>query len=96
MNKNSFYFLLVAMVSLFQVGCINDNATYRQMVLVDSLIYRNQPDSADIVLAKVKNTIRTEKEVAYYGLLLMNIRYMQYRPLKSDTLISKRDRKSVV
>lgn len=89
MNKNSFYFLLVAMVSLFQVGCINDNATYRQMVFVDSLIHRNQPDSADIVLAKVKNTISTEKEVAYYGLLLMNIRYMQYRPLKSDTLISK-------
>ena len=88
MNKNSFYFLLVVMVSLFQVGCINDNATYRQMVFVDSLLYRNQPDSADIALAKVKNIIRTEKEVAYYGLLLMNIRYMQYRPLKSDTLIS--------
>ena len=34
MNKNSFYFLLIAMVSLFLVGCINDNATYRQMVLL--------------------------------------------------------------
>ena len=72
MNKNSFYFLLVAMVSLFQVGCINDNATYRQMVFVDSLIYRNQPDSADIVLDR-KNIVNNMHEA--YDRIGMDDRY---------------------
>lgn len=72
MNKNSFYFLLVAMVSLFLVGCINDNATYRQMVFVDSLIYRNQPDSADIVLDR-KNIVNNMHEA--YDRIGMDDRY---------------------
>ena len=75
--------------SIMQMGCHTDSITYQQMIKVDSLVRQNLPDSAYRELVQVKSKIKTEREKAYYGLLLTRISDMRFTPLSSDTLISQ-------
>ena len=83
------YTLLFLLTMLVLSGCHTESKTYRQMAWVDTLVYQNLADSAYVELLKVKNRVQTERERAYYGLLLTKIKYMQHQPLDTDSLVSQ-------
>lgn len=83
------YTLLFLLTMLVLSGCHTESKTYRQMAWVDTLVYQNLADSAYVELLKVKNRVKTERERAYYGLLLTKIKYMQHQSLDTDSLVSQ-------
>lgn len=78
-------FLIVTAIT----GCGNHGATYEKLVKADSLITVER-DSAALkeLLMITGNELKTDKELAYYNLLLTCTRYRLYMPTTSDSVIS--------
>lgn len=90
MNIKYIYFLVIALPLIF-CGCNNKTNVYENLVLVDTLLEREQVDSAQKVMKCInmpKSTTDTYSQ-AYYNLLATRIDYILYKPITSDSLISQ-------
>lgn len=70
-------------------GCKNGNNTYKLMERADSLVAKEQEDSALYMLASIDTTtLKSAKEKAYYNLLQTCARYRRWYPINSTSAIA--------
>lgn len=83
---------IIPLIFLFVIiitGCNNHGTTYEKLVKADSLITAEKDSAAlNELLAIQTDELTTEKEQAYYNLLLTCARYRLYLPTISDSAIS--------
>ncbi len=73
---------IVAAVVLFMVACAPKNDTYRQLVVVDSLLLgHNYEDSALSILKNIEP--QTKEDTAYYNILKTAVDYDKYEEINS-------------
>lgn len=75
-------------VTLILCGCSFDNNIHTQLVLVDSLLTREENDSALHLINKITPEKTNEELSAYYYLLETQCQYKLYMPIRSDSVIS--------
>ena len=76
-------------VTLILCGCSLDNNVHTQLVLVDSLLTREENDSALHLISKIIPEKTNEEDYAYYCLLRSQAVYKSYAQEVSDSLIDK-------
>ena len=81
--KPSWVLILLAMI-LF--GCSSGQVSTR-LAEIDSLVVREQYDSACVMLKDVAETSMTAEEQAHYYLLATQLGYLTNQPLPSDSLL---------
>ena len=81
--KPSWVLILLAMI-LF--GCSSGQVSTR-LAEIDSLVVREQYDSACVMLKDVAETSMTAEEQAHYDLLATQLGYLTNQPLPSDSLL---------
>lgn len=59
------------------LGCNSNDTIYSQLTMIDSLADKNFSDSAYKNLCKIKKSIKSDKNKAYYGVLLTRIMHMR-------------------
>ena len=77
-------------VVIFEItiyGCYNTNLN-SQLVLIDSLLLNELPDSAYSLVCKMDKSQLNDENLAYYHLLLAQSQYKAYIPIKSDSVIN--------
>ena len=72
---------------LLLLAACNGIQVSEKLEYVDSLIVREQYDSASVLLQDVAETKMTEEEQAHYYLLTTQLRYLTNQPLLSDSLL---------
>ena len=72
---------------LLLLAACNDIQVSEKLDYVDSLIVREQYDSACVLLRDVTDTKKTEEEQAHYYLLATQLGYLTNQPLPSDSLL---------
>ena len=83
LRKSILGFVLVALV-----GCnYQRNHVYDQLVAIDSLLVKEQADSALYLLEHIELTGSDDECMAYYHLLSSQTRYKCYLPIESDSVI---------
>lgn len=80
--------LSLFIVTLILCGCSLDNNVHTQLVLVDSLLTREENDSALHLINKITPEKTNEELSAYYYLLGTQCQYKLYMPIRSDSVIS--------
>ena len=80
--------LSLFIVTLILCGCSFDNNIHTQLVLVDSLLTREENDSALHLINKITPEKTNEELSAYYYLLETQCQYKLYMPIRSDSVIS--------
>lgn len=81
-----FIFFILVLVSSF-TAC-NTDKTAKELNLIDTLLYKEMPDSALSLLDRIKHEeLKTDEDVAYYCLLKTQALYRSYKPILSDSLI---------
>ena len=81
--KPSWVLILLAMI-LF--GCSSGQVSTR-LAEIDSLVVREQYDSASVILKDVAETSMTAEEQAHYYLLATQLGHLTNQPLPSDSLL---------
>ena len=72
---------------LLLLSACNDLQVSERLNQIDSLIIREQYDSASVLLEDIANTSMTAEEQAHYYLLSTQIGYLTNKPLLSDSLL---------
>lgn len=72
---------------LFLLIACNGLQVSERLNLIDSLIVREQYDSASVILKKVAEVSKTDEEQAHYYLLTTQLGYLTNQPLSSDSLL---------
>lgn len=67
-------------------GCYQGSMT-EKLNGIDSLIVKEQYDSASVILKNMANASMTDEDQAHYGLLATKLGYFTYQPLESDSLL---------
>ena len=85
-----FLFLSLAMLASMLSGCSGRSARYdSQLVAADSILKRNEPDSALRLLTAIDGRqLSTAGDRAYYALLLTQAQYRCYANITSDSTIN--------
>ena len=92
--KNKFFVRIIILVSVSLVctlsGCHGSSPQYDpRLMVVDSLLRENNPDSALQVLSAINSAaLRNASDQAYYALLLTQAQYRCYVDIKSDSTIN--------
>ena len=82
--------LSLFIVTLTLCGCSLDNNVHKQLVLVDSLMIKEENDSALHLINKIiPEKIKEEEDYAYYCLLRSQAVYKSYAQEVPDSLIDK-------
>ena len=68
------------------VGCHQGSMT-EKLNGIDSLIVKEQYDSASVILKEMANASMTDEDQAHYGLLATKLGYLTSQPLESDSLL---------
>lgn len=63
-------------ILLGNIGCRNESAIYKQLITIDSLLYRDFVDSAKSISTSIEP--QSQEEFAYYFLLNAEIDYRQH------------------
>lgn len=90
-NTVSFFlFLSLAMLASMLSGCSGRSARYdSQLVAIDSILKRNDPDSALLLLTAIDaRQLSTAGDRAYHALLLAQAQYRCYADITSDSTIN--------
>ena len=90
-NTVSFFlFLSLAMLASMLSGCSGRSARYdSQLVAIDSILKRNDPDSALLLLTAIDaRQLSTAGDRAYHALLLTQAQYRCYADITSDSTIN--------
>lgn len=86
MNRIILYILSV-IVSCMMAGC-GGRKTNKMLAYTDSLISRNQDDYAMTVLNGITTkNLKDDGDIAYYNLLMTQVRYRLYLPPLPDTMM---------
>lgn len=81
------FFIFVSAVFLLTfIGCNRQSMT-QQLAAIDTLIVKEQIDSACSLLKEVAKVSMTEEDQAHYGLLATQLGYITNHPLSSDSLL---------
>lgn len=90
MNYKLVSLIFTVFVGCTLTGCGNRKAN-DMLIYADSLISRNQDDSAMTILNIIeKKGLKDEMDIAYYNLLMTQVRYRLYLPpLPDSTMINK-------
>ena len=67
-------------------GCHQGSMT-EKLNGIDSLIVKEQYDSASVILKNMANASMTDEDQAHYGLLATQLGYLTNQPLESDSLL---------
>ena len=67
-------------------GCHQGSMT-EKLNGIDSLIVKEQYDSASVILKEMANASMTDEDQAHYGLLATQLGYLTSQPLESDSLL---------
>lgn len=86
--KNIYIFLSVALIGFALQACTTHGAR-RRLERIDSLICAQMADSAYAELKTTDASALSDADRAYYGLLATKAAYIAYKPLKSDSAISR-------
>lgn len=81
--KKLIYVLFI--LSMF-AGCHQGSMT-EKLNGIDSLIVKEQYDSASVILKEMANASMTDEDQAHYGLLATKLGYLTSQPLESDSLL---------
>ena len=84
MNMRIIIHLIAILLTL--VACDRMRVT-EKLDQIDSLIVREQIDSAGVILNDLKGVGMTPEEKAHYGLLATQLGYITNHPLPSDSLL---------
>lgn len=80
--------VILFLVILF-FGCTEKGQLNQRLVEIDTLLLREKPDSAKLLLDKIpSSSLQSDEEKAYYYMLLTHTKYWLYEPIKSDSLIN--------
>ena len=82
MRKNIYLFTFLLLLT----AC-NGIQVSEKLSQIDSLIVREQYDSASVLLKDVSEVSMTEDEQSHYGLLATQLGYLTNQPLSSDSLL---------
>lgn len=86
MAKKLFFIIIMATIIL---NCNNESRIYKSLCLADSLLQKEENDSALNVLKKINTyEMNDSSDIAYYNLLHTQTLYRLYMPIKSDSSIS--------
>lgn len=81
-------FLILSIVILLS-GCSERGQVDSRLVKADTLLLREKPDSAKLLLDKVAlSSLQTDEEKAYYYMLLTHTKYRLYKTTASDTMVA--------
>lgn len=82
--------LLFIIITVFIIlNCKNESQTFKLLSLTDSLLQKNENDSALHVLEKINiDDIKDSSEIAYYNLLHTQTLHRLYIPITSDSAIN--------
>jgi len=83
-NMRNIIYLLATLLMLTACG---GTRVSDKLDLIDSLIARDQIDSAGVILNDLKGVGMTPEEKAHYGLLATQLSYITNQPLSSDSLL---------
>ena len=83
--KKICYFISAALLLSF-IGCGHQPMT-KKLADIDSLIIKEQYDSASAILNSLSEKAMTEEDKAHYCLLATQLGYITYHPLPSDSLL---------
>ena len=72
---------------LLMLAACHDMRVSDRLDQVDSLVVREQYDSAYVVLNNLNGTAMTEEDQAHYCLLLTQMGYITDQPLPTDSLL---------
>ena len=72
---------------LLLLSACNDLQVSERLNQIDSLIVREQYDSASVILKDVAKVSKTDEEQAHYYLLATQLGYLTNQPLPSDSLL---------
>ena len=81
------YFFLLSIFMLTVIGC-QQSGTHRQLALVDTLLMRDQVDSAAVELRKIDSTAVEQEDTPYYNLLRVETQFRQRLPVPFDTILT--------
>ena len=76
----------LSILPLLLIAC-NGIQVSEKLNQVDSLVVREQYDSASVILKKVAEVSKTDEEQAHYYLLTTQLGYLINQPLSSDSLL---------
>lgn len=80
------WIFICAVILLAIVGC-NHQSMSKRLADIDTLIAKEQFDSACVLLKEVAEASMTEEDQAHYGLLATQLGYLTNNPLPSDSLL---------
>lgn len=80
------WIFICAVILLAIVGC-NHQSMSNRLADIDTLIAKEQFDSACVLLKEVAEASMTEEDQAHYGLLATQLGYLTNNPLPSDSLL---------
>lgn len=81
--------LLIIITAFIVLNCKNESQTFKLLSLTDSLLQKNENDSALHVLKKINiKDIKDSSEIAYYNLLNTQTLHRLYIPIVSDSAIN--------
>ena len=80
------WIFICAVILLAIVGC-NRQSMSNRLADIDTLIAKEQFDSACVLLEEVAEASMTEEDQAHYGLLATQLGYITNNPLPSDSLL---------
>ena len=83
-NMRNIIYLLATLLMLTACG---GTRVSDKLDLIDSLIVREQIDSAGVILSRLNGVGMTPEEKAHYGLLVTQLGYITNHPLPSDSLL---------
>lgn len=79
--------IIYLFVILLMLTACNGTRVSEKLNQIDSLITRDQIDSAGVILNDLKGVGMTPEEKAHYGLLATRVSYITNHPLPSDSLL---------
>ena len=79
--------IIYLFVILLMLTACNGTRVSEKLNQIDSLITRDQIDSAGVILNDLKGVGMTPEEKAHYGLLATQLSYITNHPLPSDSLL---------
>ena len=82
------HFFIVTLVILLS-GCSERGRVFSRLVEADSLLSKEKPDSARLLLDAISpSVLQTDEEKAYYYMLLAHAKYWLYETTASDSVVA--------
>lgn len=82
------HFFIVTLVVLLS-GCSERGRVFSRLVEADSLLSKEKPDSARLLLDAISpSVLQTDEEKAYYYMLLAHAKYWLYETTASDSVVA--------